>query len=208
MKIKELLKKSNEKIEELEKKIINLENIILNSKIKNNILFEKSTIIKTELERHLLESFIKENDRTKTIINPILLFKATVDGDTTKDFHEKCDFKGATLTIIESDNGKRFGGYSSISWDQTGGWVDKGICFLFSLDTRKYYKNITGTHYKNHSSSHNPEFGAGHDLTLVSGCLSNKNSYTQARSYEMTSAHELNGGIKNFKVLDYEVFQI
>ena len=210
--IKEMLKKSNEKVDELEKKINKLEKIIVNltSKEKQeNILFEKSTIIKTDFERKLLESFIKENDASKKIINISLLFKATVDGDTPIDFHKKCDYKGATLTIEESDSGKRFGAYSSVSWDQmTGGWVNSGVCFLFSLDTRKYYKNTTGNHFRNHSSSHNPEFGGGHDLTISTGCLSNSNSYTNKYSYDMTSAYELNGGIQNFKVLDYEVFQV
>ena len=65
--IKQTLKEYNEKFEKLEKKINNLENII-NSKIKYKpeiILFEKSTIIKNDYERKLLESFIKENDTSK-----------------------------------------------------------------------------------------------------------------------------------------------
>jgi hypothetical protein len=110
---------------------------------------------------------------------------------------------------VESDIGKRFGAYSSVSWEQTtGSWVNSGICFLFSLDTRKYYKNTQGSYYTNHIPNHSPEFGAGHDLTILSGCLNNSNSYSAKRSYGMTSQYELNGGSPNFKVLDYEVFQI
>ena len=188
-----------------------MENII-NLKKKDNpeiILFEKSTIIKNDYERKLLESFIKENDTSKKYICPNLLFKATVDGDTPKDFHKKCDFMGSTIVIVQSENGRRFGGYSSISWDQTrNGWFNEGIVFLFSLDTRKYYKNTQGSYYTNHTPNHGQEFGAGHDLTILSGCLNNSNSYSVKRSYGMTSQYELNGGSQNFKVLDYEVFQI
>ena len=54
-----------------------------------------------------MESFIKENDKTKMEINPKLLFKSSVDGDNSKKFHEKCDFCGATLTIVRSDKGKK-----------------------------------------------------------------------------------------------------
>ena len=210
--MKEILKKNNERINELENKIKNLENII-NLKIKDKptpdiVLFEKSTIIKNDFERKLLESFIKENDNSKKNIYPVLLFKATIDGDTPQDFHKKCDYMGATITIVQSDSGRRFGGYTSISWDQSSGWVTKGVNFLFSLDTRKYYKNISGSYPTNHSAQHNPEFGAGHDLTLSTGCLTNSNSYSTKSSYDMDSNYELNGGTQKFKVIDYEVFQI
>ena len=115
---------------------------------------------------------------------------------------------GATITIVQSDSGRRFGGYTSISWDQSSGWVSKGVNFLFSLDTRKYYKNISGSYHTNHTEKHNPQFGAGHDLSLSTGCLTNSNSYSAKSSYDMDSNYELNGGIRNFKVIDYEVFQI
>ena len=55
--------------------------------IKKNILFEKSTIIENDSERQLLETFIKENDKTKININPVLLFKSSVDGDDSQKFH-------------------------------------------------------------------------------------------------------------------------
>ncbi len=209
--LKITLNKSLEKIVQLEQKINNLEKII-NTKIKDSseiILFEKSTIIKNDYERKLLESFIKENDNTIKYIYPNLLFKATIDGDTPKDFHKKCDYMGSTLVIIQSDTGRRFGGYSSISWDQTrNGWCNEGVVFLFSLDTRKYYKNTQGSYYVNHSPHHGPEFGAGHDLTISSGCLNNSNSYSLKSSFKITSYYELNGGIERFKAIDYEVFQI
>lgn len=178
-------------------------------KAKNKILFEKSTIIENDYERRLLESFIKENDKTKMEINPKLLFKSSVDGDNSKKFHEKCDFCGATLTIVRSDKGKRFGGYTSISWDKgLGNYNTKGDNFVFSLDTRKYYKNISGSHHTYHNESYGPTFGGGHDLYISNGCMSNANSYTNKSSYDMTSAYELNGGTYQFKVLDYEVYSI
>ena len=70
-----------------------------------NILFEKSTIIKNAFESKLIESFIKDNDKTKKDLNPVLLFKATVDGDNSQTFHKKCDLLGATLTIVQNEQG-------------------------------------------------------------------------------------------------------
>ena len=180
--IKQIISNTNEKIDELNKKINNLENklnSLINDKIEKNNLSEGSTLFKTDYEKKLIESFIKVNDSSKNIINTKLLFKATIDGDTPKDFHRKCDFMGATIVIVQSENGRRFGGYSSISWDQTkNGWINEGIVFLFSLDTRKYYKNTQNSYYTNHTPNHGPEFGQGHDLTIVSGCLNNSKSYS------------------------------
>ena len=51
-------------------------------------------------------------------------------------------------------------------------------------------------------------FGLGHDLYISNGCMSNQSSYTNKSSYDMTSNYELNGGVYQFKVLDYEVFKI
>jgi hypothetical protein len=110
-------------------------------KMKTKKIFEKSTIIENDYEKRLLISFIKENDKTKTEIYPVLLFKSSVDGDSSQKFHEKCDFNGATLTLVRSETGRRFGGYTSISWDKNiGDYNAKGDNFIFSLDARKYHK--------------------------------------------------------------------
>ena len=47
------------------------------------------------------------------------LYRGSRDGFTAGVFHEKCDKKGETITIIRNeDNGQKniFGGYSSKSW--------------------------------------------------------------------------------------------
>lgn len=38
-----------------------------------------------------------------------LLFRASEHGQTPKDFHDRCDNKGPTVTIIKNDKGKEFG---------------------------------------------------------------------------------------------------
>ena len=82
----------------------------------------------------MIESFININDDSKKGFVPILLFKATVDGDKAEEFHKKCDYMGATLTIVLSETGRRFGGYTSISWDKSkGNYCSEGINFCFLL---------------------------------------------------------------------------
>ena len=77
-----------EKINELEKKVKNLEEII-NLKIKDKkdiILFEKSIIIKNDYERKMLENFIKENDKTKMKFFLIYYLKPVLMGMKPKIF--------------------------------------------------------------------------------------------------------------------------
>ena len=44
------------------------------------------------------------------------LFRASDHQFSAKKFHEHCDDKGCTLTIIKSNHGNIFGGYTSKSW--------------------------------------------------------------------------------------------
>ena len=213
-------KKNNEEIEKLKEKNNNLEEEIKSLKeelknlekiyeIKNQIYFKESTILENDYEKNLLIQFIEEQDSSKKgKINTKLLFKATIDGDKSEDFHKKCDLMGSTITIVKSENGRRFGGYTSISWDKgKGNYFTEGINFLFSLDTRLLYKNTSGTYHTYHNGSYGPTFGGGHDLYIANECLNNTSSYSSKNCYGMTSSYELNGE-KNFKVLDYEVFKI
>ena len=68
-----------------------------------------------------------------------LLYRGSVDGMTAAAFHERCDGKGATLTLIRADEGGRvcvFGGYTSVSWrspEDGGEWVSCSDAFLFSV---------------------------------------------------------------------------
>ena len=50
-----------------------------------------------------------------------LLYRGTRDTFTPKGFHNKVDGRGATLTIIKSEYGNVFGGFTNISWSKHGG---------------------------------------------------------------------------------------
>ena len=58
--------------------------------------------------------FLKEN--IDFDINLELIFRASRDGYSAENFHSKCDDMGPSLTIVQSEYGYRFGGYSKISW--------------------------------------------------------------------------------------------
>ena len=46
-----------------------------------------------------------------------LLYRASRDGFEADMFHELCDEKGPTLSIIEAENGYKFGGFTRLTWE-------------------------------------------------------------------------------------------
>ena len=84
------------------------------NKVKNRC--EDSKIISVN-EYDMISDWISSNKKIETK----LLYKASKDGDKSKDFHDKCDNKGSTFCIFQLENGYIIGGYSSISWKNNGG---------------------------------------------------------------------------------------
>jgi hypothetical protein len=62
-----------------------------------------------------------------------------VDKFTADKFHENCDNKGPTLTIIKTTTDHVFGGYTTASWDKSGGYKEDSNSFVFSLNHRAKY---------------------------------------------------------------------
>ena len=75
-----------------------------------------------------------------------LLYKKSRDGNEYKTFHDLCDNKGETLTLIKSSEGFIIGGYTPLEWDSNSGWKSDNETFLFSLTNKKIFqKKVKGT---------------------------------------------------------------
>jgi len=63
------------------------------------------------------------------------IFSSLNDGNTVKAFREKCDLRGATLTLIETIDGKVFGGFTSRPWNRQKNWgvYSAKSAWLFTL---------------------------------------------------------------------------
>jgi hypothetical protein len=46
------------------------------------------------------------------------LYVASRDGWSTRKFHDLCDGKGPTITLVRTETGHIFGGYTSVSWSK------------------------------------------------------------------------------------------
>lgn len=103
-----------------------------------------------------------------------LLYRASRDGKDSSSFHRQCDNRGPTVTIIKDNHGNIFGGYTSVSWDQSGDYYHDPSAFLFTLQNThgitptKYVKNAT-THAIYCASNYGPTFGGGHDIYIDNG---------------------------------------
>jgi hypothetical protein len=63
-----------------------------------------------------------------------LLYRATRDGFDSDDFHSKCDGHSNTLTIVKAKHSEFiFGGYTTVSWDDSSGDKSDPNAFIFSL---------------------------------------------------------------------------
>ena len=87
-----------------------------------------------------------------------LIYRGARDGMYSKNFHEKCDNKGPTITLFRNDKGNIFGGYCSISWKNTGGYQNEKNCFIFTL-TNIY--NIEPTKFESRNYGHEVFFDTG-----------------------------------------------
>ena len=196
--IQELKNKNNK----LEKEIENLKNNT-KSRIDN-------AIIKDE-ELNLIEEAIKNKFHTN-IKRYELLLRGSRDGFHSNNFHQKCDGKNNTITFILTKYGRRFGGFTEATWDQSGQWKKYPNSFIFSLDNKEIYyiKNNANCIlcYKNG----NPNFlgfGEGHDFKLYNNCNENNCSYDNSGViFETNGKKYALAGSYNFSVKDYEVFQL
>ena len=68
------------------------------------------------------------------------LYQATIDGGDAAIFHQKCNYIPNTLTVIKSKKNRRFGGFTTQVWDNSGSFKKDENAFLFSLDKNKIYK--------------------------------------------------------------------
>ena len=68
-----------------------------------------------------------------------LIYRGSRDGTLSKNYHEKCDNQGPTITLIKNEKGNIFGGFLSVSWTGQGGYKQAPNSFLFTLT------NIYGT---------------------------------------------------------------
>ena len=199
----------DKKIEKLNVKFnrINQLNINQDSNFLNRIqaVMSKNILLNKD-DFDLIKYFINKGN-----IKLSLIYKATIDSDFSNKFHEKCDNNSPTITLIKTDNGLRFGGYTTQTWNNNEECKQDEEAFLFSMDLRKKYEIQKGVECAIYcGGEYGPTFGEGFDLCLCNNFMGVNGSYSNfPKSYgKGSSTNELTRNNKNFRINDVEVYLV
>lgn len=164
------------------------------------------------------KNFLFDIFHPKNIVGISLLYKGSENYFSSKIFHKRCDNKKSTLTLIFSEKEKVFGGYSSIYFESNKEAKFDENSFIFSFDERM--KFLLNQENKDNFYIVNESLGPyfGDDLAISDACNINKYSSSQIGcnynltimpiKYQSKESFSILAGEKNFKVLEYEVYQI
>jgi hypothetical protein len=165
----------------------------------------KGDIIQTTTELEFLTRKICQN-HNKITLN--LLYKATIDSDKASVFHKKCDSAENSLVLIKSTNGKRFGGFTTCSWE--GNSIEKkdDNAFVFSLDKMKIYDIIQGEDAIGCYPKYGPVF-LGCQIRIYDEFFTKGGTtFEKGLNYDTQEDFELTGGLKKFDIKEIEVYGI
>ena len=180
---------------------------------KNQLLFEdkaqqisvKGDIIHSTEELELITRKINKANK-KITLN--LLYKATVDSDKAAAFHDKCDHAQSSLVLVETDKGKRFGGFTTCSWAGDCEEKKDEDAFVFSLDKMMIYENIPNED----AIGCYPKFGPiflGCQIRIYDNAFSKGGTtFEKGLNYYTEEDYELTGGERYFNVKEIEVYEV
>jgi hypothetical protein len=138
-----------------------------------------------------------------------LIFRGSLNGFVARKFHNICDNKSHTVTIIKVKNSNEIlGGYNPIEWKATSVYAATYDSFIFSFDKNQGINNhilsrvLDKKFAVSNHTQRGPSFGES-DLVLR-GYFGYSNSICKQASYDRPIRTDIN----KFSVEEYEVFQI
>ena len=195
----------------------------IKGKINDKSIEIDSIIINNEYanEDYFLFSKIKKVFPFNRILKYNLIYRATKDGDASKNFHSKCDFIGPNIILIKTKEDFIFGGFTTKSWKhlfkdinkdepELGTELKDEKAFGFSINEKKIYNNGNPNEsiiYCN--NNYGPVFK--NYFKIFNECLKNgglcgkkEESYFVGQEKD----YEINGGKEKFDIEELEIFQI
>jgi hypothetical protein len=138
-----------------------------------------------------------------------LLLRGSRDEFTPKKFHELCDGKSNTITLIKVKGKEEIiGGYNPLKWESKGGWVTTKDSFIFSFINKNIkdaiISNVENTnHAFNNYLTHGPYFGD--DIIIYS--FADQLDYERIRCRKKYYEKKIRDSEDHFSIEEYEVFQ-
>ena len=176
------------------------------NKINNKSFSVDSSIISGYSEFDFIIHYLKKKIN-KEIIDSIRIYQATENGATAADFHRECDQNTNIIVLIKTNDGKKFGGYTSVGFSNFYRSYHDDTAFLFSIDKREIYPNIKGKSAVDSFYNFGPCFSGDsikiYDNFLKNGGVTVKNS----GNFETNEEFQINDGKMAFGVEEIEVLE-
>ena len=137
-----------------------------------------------------------------------LVYKAFDLDDRAQTFHEKCDALNMSLVLIETDKDKRFGGFTTKSWQGNCIRRKDKFAFVFSLDNNKIYPILENQLSTGCYPKYGPVFFGCQIRIYDEFFTKGGTTCHKGLNYATTIDYELSGGEQNFLVKDIEVYGI
>ena len=177
-------------------------------KINKSSNLKNSLIITQQEEVELINSWISPNKK----FNYQLIYRATRDGDSDKEFHSKCDNKSPILVIGKTPKGYIFGGYTTINIDYDK-CKDKDIylsdneAFVFSLNQKKKFVSNDKEKAIKLVNGYCIIFGNGsNSLQIENKILTSKEHWSNPNGSYGSNLNLTESN--NFSIIELEVFHI
>ena len=211
-----------------------LENLSDNQLSKSIKYKDVNPPIPKEYENSITDSRIVEYDDFVFVENRIkeiypklnielnLVYRASEDGDKSKDFHKKCDKIGPNVTLIKTKKGYVFGGFTAKNWEHLKrdininkpnlGSASRDMrAFGFCVNIQKIYNNEKPDEFaiwcnRNYGPTFKNNFFQIFDNCFKKGgyCSLRKNSHFGGQEYD----YEISGGESKFGVDEIEVYEV
>lgn len=189
--------------------------------IESNLLSCSNIVNTLEDWKITVERLRTINDKYNNILFK-LVYRATRDGDSSEDFHKKCDNIKENITLVKTTNNQRFGGFTKNNWKhleqnivpnkpEVGSSKYDVDAFCFSINLNKIYDNFQlneGAIFccNNYGPTFCKNIFAINNKMLEKGgyCMAKKNSCFKGQDID----YEISGGKRIFGVKELEVFEI
>ena len=211
--IKELRESMRQTENMIEKSDSNMASKVSKGLDSKHITFEEETqhvCVKGDIihDTRELEMLTRKINKLNKKLTLNLLYKASADTDRAMAFHAKCDDAKSTIVLIETDKGKRFGGFTSCSWSGDCEEKKDEEAFVFSLDKMKTYDSIPGED----AIGCYPKFGPiflGCQIRIYDNAFSKGGTtFEKGLNFNTEEDFELTGGDRIFNVKEIEVYEV
>lgn len=169
----------------------------------------KKGIIRNEDEIYPISDKIKQKCGAGDRFN--CLYRGSEHGDSAEEFHRRCDNARRTMVLVETTDGKRFGGFTQESW---GGQKEKRFddsAFVFKIPdygNAECFDVVPGKEAIAAYKYAGPCF-CGCQIRIYDRFRSDGGStFKQGVNYQTRSDFELTDGQQTFGVNDVEVYEV